>query len=75
LTEITPGLQRLLDAAGPGGIKSLTHLERLIRKTGFTGPTTIHWLGGRPRQLDLGQPVRLTIVEGGLDTEAPTRGG
>lgn len=64
MAGVNPQVQRLIDAAGAGGIKSLRHLEYLIQKTGFTGPTTIHWLGGRAKQLDLGAPVRLSIVEG-----------
>lgn len=74
---ISPQLQKLLDLAGPGGIKSLRHLEVLVQKAGFTGPTTIHWLGGRAKQIDLGAPVRVSIVEGtppgGLD-KAPAPG-
>ena len=60
---MSPELQRLLVALGPEGARSLEHLAQAIYNIRFTGPTTIHWLGGRPKQIDLGHPVKLTIVE------------
>jgi hypothetical protein len=73
MTPVSPQIQRLLEAAGPQGIRSLAHLAALVQKIGFTGPITIHWQGGRPKQLDLGAPVRLSIVEGGLDSKDPPK--
>jgi hypothetical protein len=73
MTDISPALRRLLEEAGPSGIRSLNHLADLIYRQRFSGPTTIHWYQGRPRQIDFGAPIRLSIMEGGLDSKATYR--
>lgn len=42
---------------------SFLALAEAIHRAGFTGPTTIHWKAGVPMQVDLGSPVKLSIVQ------------
>ena len=69
---MSPTLQRLLQQLGPGERVDFSTLAEAIYDAKYTGITMIHWLNGRPRQVDLGAPVRLSIVES-LDT--PTKPG
>jgi len=52
-------------------------LQEAIYRVRFTGPVTIDFLNGVPRQISLGQPVKLAICQGqsagGLDK--PPRSG
>lgn len=68
---MSPSLQRLLARLRPTDHLKLSTLEEAISDSRYTGTTTIHWLNGRPRQVDLGAPVRLSIVEGGAVEGAP----
>lgn len=66
------GVQRLLDRLPPPeeGLEFQALLEALY-SVRFTGPLTLDFLNGLPRQINLGQPVRLTIVQGGVDRAEP----
>lgn len=39
-------------------------LLETLEATRFTGPVTFDFLNGKPRQINLGAPVKLTICEG-----------
>lgn len=58
-TDITKVLAELSD---PSAI-SFFALADAIYRARFTGPTLIHWANGLPKQVDLGSPVRLSIVQ------------
>lgn len=62
-----PKLQKLLASLPPPEQMSFLRLADALSQAKFTGSTTVHWLNGVPKQLDLGSPVRLSIVEG-VDT-------
>lgn len=64
---LSPGLQRLLDQLPPGQALDFQRLLESIYYTRFTGPMTIDFLNGIPKQINLGQPVRLAICAGGVD--------
>lgn len=64
---LTPKLEQLMRELGPGGPRSLEHLEQALQNIRFTGAITTHWAGGNLKQVDLGPPIRLVIAEGGLD--------
>lgn len=64
---ISPTLQRLLTELGPEGAQSLDHLAQALYNVRFTGPVQIHFVGGRPKLLDIGAPMRVRILEGRLD--------
>lgn len=64
-----PALQKLLDRLGPTDQLDFVRLAEVIYESRFTGPTTIHWRNGVPQQIDLGPPIRLSIVQG-LDSAA-----
>jgi len=72
---LSPALEKLLRELGPEGPRSLEHLQQALYNVRFTGPFTVHCVGGRPRQIDLGAPSRLSIMEGGLDSTKPTKPG
>lgn len=67
-----PKLQKLLDALGPAEQLSFMRIAEALYQTKFTGSTEIHWFNGVPKQLNLGAPVKLAIVEG---FDKPSRGG
>lgn len=73
-----PALQRLLDSL-PAGDLEFARLLEAVERSKFTGPLTIDFFNGRPRQINLGPPVKLTICTGdqtgGLDNGRPSRGG
>lgn len=60
---MTQALQALLREL-EGGAQSLEHLQQALYNARFTGPLTIHCVGGRPKQIDIGAPVRIRVVEG-----------
>ena len=60
---LTPALQKLIDALPPPERLTYLSIADAIYQARYTGFTGIHWLNGVPRQIDLGAPVRLTIVE------------
>lgn len=49
-------------------------LLETLDATRFTGPVTFDFLNGKPRQINLGAPVKLTICEG-LPSPGPAAGG
>ena len=70
------GLQRLLTQlpAPDHGLEFPALLEALY-SVRFTGPLTVDFLNGIPRQINLGQPIKLTIVQGGVDKARTTDTG
>ena len=72
MTPLHTTITSLLAALPPTDQLTFAALAEAIHSTRFTGATVIHWQNGRPRQIDLGSPVRLSIVEG-LDSQ--TRNG
>ena len=72
---LAPTLQRLLEQLGPAEQMSFPKLLEAIHAVKFTGPITLHCFQGTPQQVDIGAPIRLSIVEGGLDRTNPPRTG
>lgn len=68
---MSPDLQKLLDALNGGSLDFPRFIEAVYR-AGYTGPFTVHCLNGVAKQIDLGAPVRLSIVEG-LDKPGRSR--
>lgn len=61
---MTPQLKALLDRLPDDQRVDFTRLADALKAVRYTGPTTIHWLNGEPQQIDLGPPVKLSIVAG-----------
>ena len=61
-------LQKLLDRLPTPDRLDFASLQIALDSTRYTGALTIHFMNGRPRQVDLGAPVRLSIVQGGVDS-------
>lgn len=57
-------LQAFLASLPADGQLEFLGLCEAIYKIRFTGPTMIHWRNGLPKQIDMGQPIRLTICAG-----------
>lgn len=80
---MSPKLEQLIRELGPEGPRSLGHLEQALQNIRFTGSILTHWAGGNLKQVDLGPPIRLTIVDsqprelqrGVLDNERSVRTG
>ena len=73
---ISPTLQSLLDQLPPADRLEFGALLQAIEAVRFTGPLTIDFLNGMPRQINLGQPVKLAICAGarnGLDNAGGSR--
>lgn len=74
---ISPTLQALLDRLPPADRLEFGPLLLAIEEVRFTGPLTIDFLNGIPRQISLGQPVKLAICQGqstnGLDKARRSR--
>lgn len=70
------GVQRLLSLlpAPEEGLEFPRLLEALY-SVRFTGPLTVDFLNGVPRQISLGPPIRLTILQGGVDKPEGSRTG
>ena len=64
---LSPALQRLLAHLEMGEGINFARLQDAIYHTKFTGPVVLHCYEGVPQQVDLGSPIRLSIVEG-VDT-------
>lgn len=71
----SPQLQKLLSLLeDPREGMNFMRLLEAIHAVRYTGPITLHCFNGTPQQVDLGAPIRLSIVEGrppaagGLDT-------
>lgn len=61
---ISPSLQKLLDQLPAGQDLEFGRLLEAVERSRFSGPLTIDFFNGRPRQINLGQPVKLTICSG-----------
>lgn len=61
---LAPTLQRLLDSLPPSDQLDFHRLIEAVYQVRFTGPLTIDFLNGLPRQINLGQPVKLAICTG-----------
>lgn len=69
-------LEALLARLPSGGADlEFGQLLEALHQARFTGPLTVDFLNGMPRQINLGQPVRFSIVHGGLDKPGPARTG
>lgn len=64
---LNPTLESLLSQLPPGRQLEFQALMEAVYSVRFTGPVTIDFLNGTPRQISLGQPVKLAICAGGLD--------
>lgn len=68
--SMSKALQDLLNRLPPTGPLDFFVLMEAIERVKFTGPLTIDFLNGYPRQINLGPPVRLTICRGGANGTA-----
>ena len=59
-------LEDLLKQLPPGQQLEFQSLLDAVYQVRFSGPLTIDFLNGRPRQISLGQPVKLAICAGAL---------
>lgn len=64
MSQMSPALQRLLDSLPPGVELDFQRLLDAVYQVRFTGPLTIDFLNGSPKQISLGQPVKLAICSG-----------
>ena len=60
-------IQELLAQLPAQGQLDFFRLLEVIDTIRFTGPVTFDFLNGKPKQINLGQPIRLSIVDGGTD--------
>lgn len=76
---MNPALQALLAQLPPDEQLEFGALLQAIERVRFTGPLLIDFLNGKPRQINLGPPVKLSICaggsNGGFDTRKPPRTG
>lgn len=75
---LSPTLQALLDRLDPSQRIDFANLAEAIYAARYTGTTLIHWRNGKPQQVDLGAPIRLSIVEGqqpGVDKQGGNSSG
>lgn len=76
---LTPQLSRLLDRLPVGAELEFSALLDAIESVRYSGPITFDFLNGRPKQISLGQPIKLVICAGvptrGLDKGAGPEGG
>lgn len=72
-------IRSLLAALPQGEELDFFALLQALDGSRFTGPVTFDFLNGKPRQINLGQPVKLVICHGeardGLDTTPRSRTG
>ena len=57
----------LLAQLEPADRLEFGQLLEAVHTIRFTGPLTIDFLNGAPKQINLGQPVKLVICSGALD--------
>lgn len=73
--SMSPALQKLLDYLPQGQELEFQRLLEAVYTIRFTGPMTIDFLNGTPKQIALGQPVKLAICSatphGPLDKGPP----
>lgn len=67
MTPLSPILDRLLAQLPPGDQLDFQRLLEAVYSVRFTGPVTIDFLNGTPKQINLGQPVKLAICSGTLN--------
>lgn len=67
----TRDISAVIAELGTPSAPSFIDLAKAIARAGYTGSTTIHWHKGEPRQVDLGAPVRLSLVQPLDSTEDP----
>ena len=75
---MTPELQRFLATLGEDGSLHFLRFVEAIYEARYTGSYTVHNFNGVPQQIDIGAPIRLSIIEGqreGLDRPKPARTG
>jgi hypothetical protein len=70
---INPALQRLMDHLPQGTDLEFVALLEAIDQVRFTGALTVDFRNGRPVQINLGQPVKLTICTGDRNGAAGSR--
>lgn len=61
---LAPSLQRLLESLGPAEQLSFPKLLEAVYSIRYTGAVTLHLRNGEVKQVDMGAPVRLSIMEG-----------
>lgn len=61
---MSPSLSKLLQSLPSMDRVDFSALDAALETQRYTGPVVIHYLNGIKRQVDLGAPVRLTIIEG-----------
>jgi hypothetical protein len=61
---LNKAVQDLLDRLPTTAELEWPSLQAAIYGARYTGPMTVHFLNGVPRQIDLGAPVRLSICHG-----------
>ena len=71
---LAPKLQQLLEALGPEAQVDFPRLLAALHTVRYSGQVTIHCFNGAPKQIDLGAPVRLSIMEG-LDKQGSSPSG
>lgn len=71
---LDPRIQRILDQL-PEGPLEFQDLQQAIYNARYSGPLTFDFLNGLPKQINLGQPVKLVICQGGLDNGETAQGG
>lgn len=64
---MTPQLRALLDRLPDDQRINFDQLWAALKAVRYTGCTPVHWQNGVPKQIDLGPPVKLSIVAG-VDT-------
>jgi hypothetical protein len=64
MTPLAPKLQELLAQLPQSDRLQFESLLEAVYKVRYTGSLTIHLRNGVPQQVDLGAPIRLSIVEG-----------
>jgi hypothetical protein len=61
---IAPALEKLLTQLPPADQLQFQSLLEAVFTTKYTGFIGLHCFNGIPKQVDLGSPIRLSIVEG-----------
>ncbi len=71
---LAPVIEQLLQQLPAPDRLQVDSLFAAIAKVKFTGAITLHCRNGIPMQVDLGAPIRLSIVEG-VDMHAKVSAG
>lgn len=71
---LSPALQRLISCLGAGREITAGTFQEALTRSKYTGFIGLHCINGRVQQIDLGAPIRYTIVEA-LDKPANDRTG